>query len=289
MICFFWIGKDSTQDEYGTAAYKTVELDDYINYHTGSDPIQHREIEGAESQAFLALFPKGLTCLKGGHDTGFRHVEAAAYKPRLLHVKGKKNCVVREVECTTKAMNKGDIFILDIGLEIMQWIGSGAGLGEKSKAVELVNKIREERNGKPTIQVFDEKLSPPNKKFWEYISGNKNDIANAIPDDPPCTLPKKMLRISDAQGGAVTMTACEFGRSYLQTDDAFVVDLGDEIYVWVGKGANAAEKANGLPFATKYIIDAKRPKKTPIIVIPEGSHAHCKKFNDSVGFGPSDF
>jgi hypothetical protein len=27
----FWIGKQSSQDEYGTAAYKTVELDNFVS------------------------------------------------------------------------------------------------------------------------------------------------------------------------------------------------------------------------------------------------------------------
>ena len=45
------------QDEYGTAAYKTVELDTYLD----DKAIQHRECEGHESELFLSYFPKGLT------------------------------------------------------------------------------------------------------------------------------------------------------------------------------------------------------------------------------------
>lgn len=40
------------QDEYGTAAYKTVELDTFLN----DAPIQHREVEGHESELFKSYF-----------------------------------------------------------------------------------------------------------------------------------------------------------------------------------------------------------------------------------------
>merc|ERR1712226_745803 len=46
MDLHFWIGSKSTQDEYGTAAYKTVELDTYHD----DKAVQHREVEGAESE-----------------------------------------------------------------------------------------------------------------------------------------------------------------------------------------------------------------------------------------------
>ena len=69
----FWIGSESTQDEYGTAAYKTVELDDYLK----GDAVQHREVENHESAKFLEYFKGGaIQYLKGGVATGFKKVEA---------------------------------------------------------------------------------------------------------------------------------------------------------------------------------------------------------------------
>lgn len=85
----FWLGKYTSQDEAGTAAYKTVELDDLL----GGNIRQHREVQGYESELFLGYFPGGIHLLSGGVDSGFHHVKAHEYKPKLLHVKGnKKKC-----------------------------------------------------------------------------------------------------------------------------------------------------------------------------------------------------
>jgi len=40
------------QDEYGTAAYKTVELDTFL----GDKPVQHREVRDHESALFKSYF-----------------------------------------------------------------------------------------------------------------------------------------------------------------------------------------------------------------------------------------
>ena len=113
----FWIGSESTQDEYGTAAYKTVELDDYLK----GDAVQHREVENHESAKFLEYFKGGaIQYLKGGVATGFKKVEAEVRPTRLLRVKGRAgNIAVTEVARKRDAMNSGDVFILDCA-------GSGA-------------------------------------------------------------------------------------------------------------------------------------------------------------------
>ncbi|PHH71165.1 hypothetical protein CDD83_5263 [Cordyceps sp. RAO-2017] len=105
---FFWLGSHTTQDEAGTAAYKTVELDEFLH----GAATQHREAQSAPSDDFLALFPR-ISIRSGGVRSGFRHVTPDA-KPatltllRVFKPDGGSGVVVHEVEPTWRSLDDGD-------------------------------------------------------------------------------------------------------------------------------------------------------------------------------------
>lgn len=56
----YWIGSQSTTDEQGAAALYTIQLDEFL----GSTPVQHREVQNHESDAFRGYFKQGLMWVK---------------------------------------------------------------------------------------------------------------------------------------------------------------------------------------------------------------------------------
>ena len=274
----FWLGQDTTQDEAGTAAYKTVELDEFL----GGAPVQYREVQGSETGLFLSYFPVFLV-QNGGIESGFNKVKPAEYKPRLLHVKGNmKKLVVRQVDIHTDSMNSGDVFILDLGTEVLQWNGTSAAAWEKNKANELCRQMSDQRHGKCKTQVYDE----DDKSISEFYDklGSNGKIMSAEEggkDGQVQAAAKKLFRLSDnvkftggnAQSMAFSDGTKEDGKLYknqLDQDDVFIVDNGTEVFVWVGKTTTKDEKQSGLGYAEKYLKEAKKPMSTPISKVNSG-------------------
>ena len=63
----FWLGQKTSTDEMGTATYKTVELDTFLQ----GKAIQYREVQDSESDLFRSYFPSGISILTGGVIRGF--------------------------------------------------------------------------------------------------------------------------------------------------------------------------------------------------------------------------
>jgi gelsolin len=267
----FWLGAESSQDEQGTAAYKTVELDDLL----GDLPVQFREVQGSESDEFLKLFPKGIKLLKGGIDSGFNKVKPTEYKPRLLHVKGKgSNIKVQEVAPEVKSLNQGDTFILDLGLELIQWNGQAASIHEKNKAKEILAALKTERNSKPTSRILDG-LEKDNV-FWKTLGVDAvpkpDDIAKATPDDIKIENKKILLELSDKTGSLVMKKVSEGNpkKTELNSEEVFILDTGSCVYAWIGDKASKNERAGAIKYGTDYLVSSGKPMNTSVQRVLEG-------------------
>lgn len=190
----FWIGQYSTADEYGTAAYKTVELDTLLDNRAN----QHREVMGYESNLFKNYF-KRIELLEGGAESGFRHVGPAEYVPRLLHFHGLKQCIeIKERPLKKACLDDTDVFILDLGTVVYQWNGIGANKDEKFKAAQYLAEVKSKR-GKCTTEVLDEFNTSKNHVFYQILSDDP--ITQEEKEDEFDTdFEPSLFRLSDATG-----------------------------------------------------------------------------------------
>lgn len=269
----FWLGLKTSQDEAGSAAILTVQLDDLLN----GVPVQHREVEGSESDLFLSYFKGGVRYLEGGVDSGFKHVETNAARPkRLFQVKGAKNIRLRQVELAVSAMNKGDCFILDADRDIYVYVGPKANRIEKLKAINVGNDIRDQDHaGRATVHIIDEFSSLVDQEnFFKLLgSGSANLVPEQSAAKEDAAFEKadaalvSLYKVTDSKGGKLAVeqiTQKPLKQEMLKPEDSFILDSGSGLYVWIGKSASQQEKTQALVKAQEFIKTKKYPAWTPV-------------------------
>ncbi|NWV34362.1 VILI protein, partial [Grantiella picta] len=276
----YWLGKESSQDEQGAAAIYTTQMDD----HLGSVAVQHREVQGHESETFRAYFKQGLIYKKGGVASGMKHVETNTYNiQRLLHVKGKKNVVAGEVEMSWKSFNRGDVFLLDLGQLIIQWNGPESNRNERLRAMTLAKDIRDrERGGRAKVGVVDgenEDASPGLMKVLTHVLGEKRDIQPAISDEKVDQILKSSLKLYHVSNASRNLVIQEVAirpltQDMLLHEDCYILDQGGtRIFVWKGKNANKEEKQQAMSRALGFIKAKNYPDSTSVETENDGSES----------------
>ncbi|KAK2616590.1 hypothetical protein QQS21_000413 [Conoideocrella luteorostrata] len=297
---FFWLGNHTTQDEAGTAAYKTVELDEFLH----GAATQHREIQSAPSDEFLALFPR-LSIRSGGVRSGFRHVEEEAPKEvrTLLRVFKSPSAVpgngvvVHEVEPKVSSLDDGDVFILDTGDKIWVWQGKGCSPMEKAKAAQVVHDMTLAKH--IDVEVIAQSESRA-RRITDLLGGGDDTPRDGFKQQRPISTaatrssaagsrtdsPRKLFRLSDASGQLTFDVVKDGGRiskSDLDGNDVFLLDDGGKaIWVWEGAGASRQEKAQWLSVAQAYMrhlqdssISNAEHHLTPLAKVNEGNESRA--------------
>jgi len=267
---YYWIGRDSSQDEQTVAAIKAVELD---NLFSGL-PVQHREVMGFESEAFRKLFQGGVICLVGGVEGGLARVTSQEHVARLFQVGGGKVPILREVELDWANINHGDTFVLDAGTLIFIWSGETSSGSERLAAAALANKLRD-RVGEGVVHLTDgreEDLDDDELAVWsQHLPLEKRGLVRPADNDRRLsTIVKEeisLYRCSDITGN-LTIELVHTGnlqKEQLDSDDAFIIDAANlGIWVWLGRRSNSDERSMAINTGLKFIEEKKLSKNTRI-------------------------
>nr|XP_008508248.1 PREDICTED: villin-1 [Equus przewalskii] len=260
----YWLGQASSLDEQGAAAIYTTQMDDFLKGRA----VQHREVQGNESEAFRGYFKQGLVIQKGGVSSGMKKVETNSYEvQRLLHVKGKRNVVAGEVEMSWKSFNRGDVFLLDLGKLIIQWNGPESNRMERLRGMTLAKEIRDqERGGRTYVGVVEgenEKASPKLMEIMNHVLGTRRELKAAVPDtvvEPALKANLKLYHVSDSEGKMVVreIATRPLTQDLLSHEDCYILDQGGlKIFVWKGKNANAEEKKEAMSQALSTQVEVQ--------------------------------
>ncbi|TKY54547.1 Villin-4 protein [Spatholobus suberectus] len=263
----YWLGKDTSQDEAGAAAIKTVELDAAL----GGRAVQYREVQGHETEKFLSYFKPCIIPQEGGAASGFKHVEAEEHKTRLFVCKGKHVVHVKEVPFGRSSLNHDDIFILDTESKIFQFNGSNSTIQERAKALEVVQYIKDTyHDGKCEIaSIEDGKLMADSEtgEFWGCFGGFAPLPRKTVSDDDKLanSHPPKLLCVD--KGKAEPIETDSLTKELLDTNKCYILDCGLEVFAWMGRNTPLDERKSASGAADELVRGTGRPKSHIIRVI----------------------
>ncbi len=173
----------------------------------------------------------------------------------------------------------GDVYIVDNTETIWLWIGEKCSVDEKAVAAAEARRIDEERGGSAKIITVDQNYETP--EFMTLLNGLKivhKNLAKTMLRDVSTghyagheEHINTLYRISSEEFDGVDsmkFTQVEWHKESLDSEDAFVADLGDYIWIWQGSTCNIKEKVKARSFATQF--DADRAGVQQVKVFEEG-------------------
>ncbi|XP_019513203.1 PREDICTED: advillin isoform X1 [Hipposideros armiger] len=260
-ILYIWQGRHASQDELAASAYQAVEVDQQFD----GAPVQVRVTMGKEPRHFMAIFKGKLVIFEGGTS---RKGNAEPDPPvRLFQIQGndKSNTKAVEVPAFASSLNSNDVFLLRTQAEHYLWYGKGSSGDERAMAKELAGILCD-----GTEDAVAEGQEPA--EFWDLLGGkvpyaNDKRLQQEILD-----VQSRLFECSNKTGRFIVTEITDFTQDDLNPGDVMLLDTWDQVFLWIGAEANAAEKENALATAQEYLHThpSGRDADTPILIIKQG-------------------
>ncbi|XP_048457863.1 scinderin like b [Rhincodon typus] len=261
-MIYTWQGQKATKDELGASAGLTVELDDQMQ----GLPVQVRVTQGQEPPHLLSLFKdKPVIVHLGG--TSRHGGQSAAASVRLFHIRKSSTGATRAVEVIADAgsLNSNDTFVLKTPQQSYIWKGVGASQAELKTANYVVSVL-----GGSATEIKEG--SEPDS-FWKELGGKKQYQSSKGLKEEVAQHPIRLFGCSNKTGTfIIEEVPGDFTQADLAVDDVMLLDVWDQIFLWIGSSANEVEKSESLKCAKQYLESdpSGRDSGTPITIIKQG-------------------
>ncbi len=185
-------------------------------------------------------------------------------EPIVYHVQ--KGKLVRMPDPGT--FGRGDCYLVDAGTKIYLWIGPNSSVDEKFLTAASAVMSDQSREGKADIDRIDGGDEPDDfKALFTDFQLTDEDTEGILKKVHLETHEYKLWRVH-REGDDTFFAEVPMDKDELKTDDVFILDTWDDIFVWRGKNATAREKFDGTILARQY--DAERVGVQDIELIEEG-------------------
>ncbi|KAK6491155.1 adseverin-like [Huso huso] len=260
-IIYTWQGSSATRDELTASAFMTVQLDRSLGGHA----VQVRVSQGKEPPHLLSLFQdKPLIVYKNG--TSRKEGQAPAPPTRLFQVRRNLETITRisEVDLDAKSLNSNDAYVLKLKNTGYIWVGKGAS-GEEEKGA---NYLTEVLHFKANRLVEGEEPA----EFWDALGGKKGYQTSVLLESKTMEHPPRLYACSNKTGRfTIEEVPGEFTQDDLAEDDVMLLDVWDQVFIWIGKDANEVEKTESIKSAKRYIQTdpSRRDEGTPVVIVKQ--------------------
>ena len=190
-------------------------------------------------------------------------------------------------EIKNPVLSTGDVYLLDDDKTIYVWIGSKSSVDEKTTGAANARKLDQERGGAAKIITIDQ--GQESQEFLKKVGSIGGGALKVVEQNIAKTMLKDVVtgdwaqfaehknvlyRVSSEEFtdiNAMKWIQVPFNKSSLDSEDCFVADLGNKVYIWQGKNCNVKEKVKSGQWARQ--IDAERAGEQNEKIFEEGNDA----------------
>ncbi|KAJ8403509.1 hypothetical protein AAFF_G00352810 [Aldrovandia affinis] len=259
-ILYIWQGHHSSTVEQAASTYQAMILD---QQHNG-ELVQVRVPMGKEPMHLMAIF-KGKMIV---YEDGSSRVATTQIQPaiKLFHIHGTNEFNTRAIEVPARStcLTSNDVFVLKTDTSCYLWYGKGCNGDEREMGKMLADII-----SKREKHVIAEGQEPAD--FWVNLGGRSQYSNSKRLYEETQHITPRLFECSNQTGRFLATEITNFTQEDLDEYDIMLLDIWDQVFLWIGKGANEAEKGAAVTMAQEYLKNhpGARNVNTPIVLIKQ--------------------